>query len=145
MKLEDIHLEWSKDSKINPLDLSGESLNTPKLHGKYLKMLSEERLRLKKLNASKSELTLAKTEYFMGKLDREELQRRGWEPYAMKLLKQDVPVYLEADKDMIEMNLRIGMQEEKIYVLDSILRTIANRGYQIKNYIDWKKFENGLG
>lgn len=145
MKLEDIHSEWSKDSKINPLDLSGESLNTPKLHGKYLKIMSDERLKLRKLKANLSELVLAKTEYFTGKMDREELQRRGWEPFSMRLLKQDVTAYLHADKDVVQLNLQIGLQEEKVDVLESILKTIANRGFQIKNYIDWKKFENGLG
>lgn len=145
MKLEEIHTTWAQDAKINPLDLSGESLNTPKLHGKYLKILSEERLRLKKLRSSKDELILAKTEYFMGKMAREDMQARGWEPFTMRLLKQDVPTYMNADQDVIKLNLQIGLQEEKVEVLESIMKTIANRGFQIKNYIDWKKFENGLG
>ena len=133
MKLEEIHSTWTLDANINPLDLSGESLNTPKLHGKYLKILSED------------ELTLAKTEYFMGKMAREDMQARGWEPFTMRLLKQDVPTYMNADQDVIRLNLQIGLQEEKVEVLESIMKTIANRGFQIKNYIDWKKFENGLG
>lgn len=145
MKLEDIHEAWATDSKINPLDLSGESLNTPKLHGKYLKILSEERLKLKKLKASLSELTFAKTEYFTGKMDREELAQRGWQPFSIKLLRQDVPTYMNADSDIVKLNLQIGLQEEKVEVLESILKTIANRGFAIKSYIDWKKFENGLG
>lgn len=145
MKLEEIHTTWAQDAKINPLDLSGESLNTPKLHGKYLKILSEERLKLKKLRSSKDELILAKTEYFMGKMAREDMQARGWEPFTMRLLKQDVPTYMNADQDVIKLNLQIGLQEEKVEVLESIMKTIANRGFQIKNCIDWKKFENGLG
>lgn len=145
MKLEEIHTTWAQDAKINPLDLSGESLNTPKLHGKYLKILSEERLKLKKLRSSKDELILAKTEYFMGKMAREDMQAKGWEPFTMRLLKQDVPTYMNADQDVIKLNLQIGLQEEKVEVLESIMKTIANRGFQIKNYIDWKKFENGLG
>lgn len=145
MKIEDIHSEWSTDAKINPLELASESLNTPKLHGKYLKIMSDERLRLRKLRTDRPELILAKTEYFMGKMDREEMTRRGWEPFGLRLLKQDVNTYLDADKDMINLNLMIAMQEEKVEVLESILKTIANRGYAIKSYIDWKKFENGLG
>lgn len=145
MKLEEIHAEWAKDSKINPTDLANESLNTPKLHGKYLQILSGERLKLKKLKEERKALILSKTEYFMGRLDKEELEQRGWEPFRLKLLKQDVPSYLEADRDMIRLNLTIGMQEEKVDVLADIIKTIGNRGFQIKNYIDWKKFENGLG
>jgi hypothetical protein len=145
MKLEEIHAEWSKDSKINPTDLANESLNTPKLHGKYLQILSGERLKLKKLREEKKSLSLTKTEYFLGRLSKDELNQLGWEPFYFKLLKQDVPTYLEADTEIVKLNLTIGMQEEKVDVLQDIIKTIGNRGFQIKNYIDWKKFENGLG
>ena len=145
MKLEEIHEEWSRDAKINHLDLSNESLNTAKLHAKYLQVLSMERMKLRKLRQEKNELVLAKTEYFMGKLDLDEMKSRGWEPFALRLLKQDVPTYLEADKDLIRLNLQMGLIEEKVETLEAIMKNISNRGFQIKNYIDWKKFENGLG
>lgn len=144
MKLEEIHEHWTRDAKINHLDLSNESLNTAKLHAKYLQILSMERMKLKKLRQDKNELTLAKIEYFQGKLDMEDLKNRGWEPFRLKLLKQDVPAYLDADQDMIRLILQIGMQEEKVDTLESIMKNLSNRGFQIKNYIDWKKFENGL-
>jgi hypothetical protein len=63
----------------------------------------------------------------------------------MRLLKNDVPVYMDADPDVIKINLQIGVQEEKVDVLESIIKIISNRGFSIKSYIDWKKFENGLG
>ena len=144
MKLEDIHTTWGTDSKINPHDLANESLNSPKLHGKYLQILSGERLKLRKLKEDRKMLIRAKTEYFMGRLDHTEMLEYGWEPFAMKLLKQDVPTYLDADKDMVKMNLSIGIQEEKVDALESIIKSINNRGFAIKSYIDWKKFENGL-
>ena len=144
MKLEDIHTTWGTDSKINPHDLANESLNSPKLHGKYLQILSGERLKLRKLKEDRKMLIRAKTEYFMGRRDHTEMLEYGWEPFAMKLLKQDVPTYLDADKDMVKMNLSIGIQEEKVDALESIIKSINNRGFAIKSYIDWKKFENGL-
>lgn len=145
MKLEDIHELWSNDCKINTMDISGESVNTPKLHGKYLQIMSVERMKLRQLREQKKELVRAKTDYYMGRLDREEMEARGWEPFAMRLLKNDIPGYLDGDRDVIKINLQIGVQEEKVEVLESILKTIANRGFQIKSYIDWKRFENGLG
>lgn len=145
MKLEDIHENWSKDSRINTTDIAGESVNTPKLHGKYLHILSSERMKLRQLREQKKELIRLKTEYYMGRLDHEEMKARGWEPFAMRLLKNDVPTYLDGDQDMIKLNLQIGVQEEKVEVLESIIKIISNRGFSIKSYIDWKKFENGLG
>lgn len=145
MKLEEIHEHWSKDSRINTTDIAGESVNTPKLHGKYLHILSAERMKLRQLREHKKELTRVKTDYYMGRLDHDEMKTRGWEPFAMRLLKNDVPTYLDGDQDMIKVNLQIGVQEEKVEVLESIIKIISNRGFSIKSYIDWKKFENGLG
>jgi hypothetical protein len=145
MKLEEIHEHWSKDSRINTTDIAGESVNTPKLHGKYLHILSAERMKLRQLREQKKELTRVKTDYYMGRLDHDEMKTRGWEPFAMRLLKNDVPTYLDGDQDMIKVNLQIGVQEEKVEVLESIIKIISNRGFSIKSYIDWKKFENGLG
>ena len=145
MKLEEIHEHWAKDSRINTLDMAGESVNTPKLHGKYLQIMSAERMKLRQLREHKKELVRVKTDYYMGRLDQSELNDRGWQPFAMRLLKNDVPAYLDGDSDVIKVNLQIGVQEEKVDVLESIIKTISNRGFQIKNYIDWKKFENGLG
>jgi len=59
------------------------------------------------------------------------------------ILKADLPMYMEADKDIIELNLRIGYQLEKIELLENIIKTISNRGFQIKNAIDWNKFIQG--
>lgn len=145
MKLEEIHEHWSKDSRINTTDIAGESVNTPKLHGKYLHILSGERMKLRQLREQKKELIRVKTDYYMGRLDHDEMKTRGWEPFAMRLLKNDVPTYLDGDQDMIKINLQIGVQEEKVEVLESIIKIISNRGFSIKSYIDWKKFENGLG
>lgn len=145
MKLEEIHEQWAKDSRINTADIAGESVNTPKLHGKYLHIMSNERMKLRQLREHKKELVRAKTDYYMGRLDQSELSERGWQPFAMRLLKNDVPTYLDGDSDIIKVNLQIGVQEEKVDVLESIIKIISNRGFSIKSYIDWKKFENGLG
>ena len=59
------------------------------------------------------------------------------------ILKQEVQWYMDADKDIIDVSLKIGIQQEKIEMLTSIVQTLNNRGYQIKNAIDWLKFING--
>jgi len=44
---------------------------------------------------------------------------------------------------MISATLKLAMQEEKVNYLDAVIRQINNRGYQIKNSIDWMKFTMG--
>ena len=51
LNLEEILVDWEKDSKINDKDLSSASLDTALMHSKYLKLLS-----LAKLQSKKSQL-----------------------------------------------------------------------------------------
>ena len=52
-------------------------------------------------------------------------------------------MHMDADKDIINMNLKIAVQQEKVDVLDQIIRHINNRGYLIKSSLDWEKFKVG--
>ena len=143
MKLETIYEHWSSDSKIDRTELGNESIKIPQLHAKYFKFYSEERLRLKQYESEHKILYKRKFEYYMGTMDEGEQKDLGWEPQLLKILRTDLPTYIDADQDIINLNLKISMQKEKIDVLDNIIRTINNRGFQIKNVIDWEKFKTG--
>jgi hypothetical protein len=88
-------------------------------------------------------LRLAKHEFFLlGPT--EETRDAGWNlPAVGKPLKSDIPTYLDADKNIIELSLKIGMQSEKIELLASILKTIAQRSFNIKAAIDFERFKVG--
>lgn len=144
MTLEEIFENWSADSKIDKADLDNESLNTPLLHSKYLKMFSIERLSLQRLEIEYKTLVKLKSEYFGGTLDMDTIRERGWEPNPKMILKSDINMHIEADPEIQKLSLKIGLQREKIGALDSILKTIANRGFQIKNAIDWNRLMNGM-
>jgi len=82
-------------------------------------------------------------EYYLGELDDEELKQLGRDQFFKKLMKSEVDAYIEADDLMIETNLRLGMQEEKISYLEAVIKNINNRGFQIKSAVDWAKFTTG--
>jgi len=144
MKLEDIQALWDQDSKINPVDLSNESLRIPELHNKYHKIYTQERLVMNKWELELKIVYKEKYEYYMGILDEGALKANGWEPFALKVLKADLPIYMESDQDMINAAKRITLQREKITFLESVIKNLNNRGFLIKNAIDWNKFTNGL-
>jgi len=73
----------------------------------------------------------------------EELKEHGWQPFQLNVLKSDVPMHIEADQDIINLNLKIAMQQEKVDVLESIIKSIKDRGFQIKNAIEFEKFKVG--
>jgi Recombination, repair and ssDNA binding protein UvsY len=143
MKLEDIYAEWEKDSKIDATELGTESIRIPELHNKYFKMFSNERLLLRKYEADMKSLKLEKYEFYTQGPTRES-QEKGWTmPARGMILKQEMPMYMEGDRELIDMSLKIGYQQEKIELLESIIKSLTNRGFQIKAAIDWHRFTMG--
>jgi hypothetical protein len=143
MDIDDILSAWEEDAAMSPTEIGNESIKTAKLHHKYLQMLVQERLILKKHKFKYKKMYKEKWEYFLGFMSQEQLEEKGWDPIPLKIIKQDVDKYIEADDQVSAMQLLIEYQEEKIEALESIIKTINNRGFQIKNYIDWERFKTG--
>ena len=143
MKLEDIQELWHRDSEIDYTELGTESIRIPLIHDKYLKIFIDERIRLKGVEFELSKIVRTKTEYYSGKMSQEELERRGWEQYLGRLLKNEIANYIESDDDVIKLKQQLVILQEKITYLDSVIKMINNRGFQIKNALDWLKFSHG--
>ena len=133
MKLEDIQELWNRDREIDYTELGTESIRIPLIHDKYLKIFTDERIRLKGVEFELSKMVRAKTEYYSGKMSQEELERRGWEQYLERLLKNEISNYIESDEDVIKLKQQLVVLQEKINYLESIIKMINNRGFQIKN------------
>ena len=144
MKIDDIYAEWEKDSHMDRSELGEEALKIPKLHHKYFKIFTHERLQLRKLEADLKQLKLEKHEFFtMGPT--EETHEKGWRlPPQGKILRSDVNNYIEADKDIVNLSLKIGIQHEKIDLLESIIKSLTARGFNIKAAIEWERFKVGI-
>lgn len=144
MKLDEIQKHWDEDSNIDRTELGEESLKIAQLHSKYFKIFAEERLSLKKLKKDLSILNKTKYEYYNGILSHEELEQHGWEPFSLKILKTDLHIYLNSDADINNLQLKIDLQEEKILYLENIIKSLNNRGFQLKTALDWEKFKMGI-
>lgn len=143
MKLDDIMSVWEKDAKMDQTELGKESVKIPLLHHKYYKMFVDEGLLYKKLEMDYKSLYKLKYEYYMGILDQETMQEKGWEPNSLKILKADLAVYTDADPDLQTLQARLDVQKQKMSFLESVIKTINNRGFLIKNAIDWERFKVG--
>lgn len=143
MKIESIFEEWDKDTDFDKTELGDEALKVSKLHHKYFRILSHERITRRTLEAELKILKLEKFEFYTQGPSKESVER-GWEmPPIGKVVKSEVNNYMEADRDIINISLKIGIQSEKIDLLESIIKTILSRGYNIKAAIDWEKFKMG--
>lgn len=144
MTIEELFAEWEKDSEIDITKLDSESLNISKLHFKYYKEFFREKLRAQQLEADILILKKIKTEYYNGTLDQETIQEKKYPILKMKILKTDIPMYLESDEELIQLKLKLQVTKEKIDFLESIIKSLVNRGFNIKAAIDYIKFKNGV-
>jgi hypothetical protein len=143
MKLEEILDLWKEDAHIDNTEVGDEAMKIAKLHHKYFQVFVAERVLLRTLEADMKRLKLEKYEFF-SQGPNEETQSKGWKlPSKGLILKADIPMYMDADDDIIKLSLRIGIQQEKITLLESIIKMISYRNNSLKVAIDWQKFING--
>ena len=130
-----------KDLKLNDTELDIESLKTPQLHNKYSKFHNQYINLLKKAEQDRDVMVRDKWEYYTGKAYASVYQAK---PFNLKILKPDVDKYLKADPDLIKLEQKVVYIESVVNYLDKTIRLIANRSFQIKNAIEWRKFTSGV-
>ena len=144
MKLSDIQTEWSKDSKINELELGSEAIKVPILHSKYLSYLSNVKLSLRKAESDYYKLRRVKYRYYRGELTRTELESLGWDQYqGNKPLKNEMDEFLQCDDELNTLTDKVEYYKTVVFTLEQILRSINSRTWDIKSSIEWQKFTNG--
>ena len=53
--------------------------------------------------------------------------------------------YLDADEKLSNSSLKIEYYDTMLTYIESILKVIQNRTYQIKNAIEFMRFQSGMG
>lgn len=144
MTLKQLREEWAKDSKIDQMNLGEESIRTPALHSKYLNVMTEKRLQLRRTKRDRLTLAATKTRYFKGELSKEELQTHGWPQYLGKpVLKSDMDRVLQSDPDMMKLDDKIEYLTITIEFLESVITFLGKRTWDVKGAIEWAKFTSG--
>jgi len=133
---------WERDSVIDMTEPSKEILRVPLLHSKYLNILTKHRLASKKASFDIARMKKIKWEYYTGKMDKEELEKHGWEPFRFTL-KSDVATYLEADTDIIELMKRKSYHDEVVEVCTAIMKELSNRTFQLREHMTFERFIGG--
>ena len=143
LSLEAIQEMWENDAKIDRDNLHEESLNIPSLHAKYFDLYNTIFLLRKKADQQRKNIRHERYEYFSGKADPEVYQEN---PFPKKIRDKDtMQKYLDADDKLSTSSLKIEYYDTMLTYLESILKVIQNRTYQIKNAIEFMRFQSGLG
>ena len=146
MTLEQVLEEWATDSQLPRNNLDEASRQTPTLHAKYLSLLSNTKLRLKRAEMDQKSLLKQKWLWYNGKMSQEEINQLGWEydPLnGLKIMKGEMDYYYDSDKEIQESELKIQYLKTLIDTLNEIVDTLRWRHQTIGNMIKWKVFEAG--
>jgi len=144
MNLSDIKIMVEKDIEFDETELDKESLRIPQLHNKYLVFLTDEKILLEKYQQDLRVLVRKKWLYYTGKMSEEELKENDWEPFNLNILKTDIDKFIDSDTEILRSRAIVRMQEEKINYLDSVVKSINGRQWNIRAAIDWMKFTHGI-
>ena len=141
MNLEQIQEMWEKDSKIDPDNLHDESLKIPQLHSKYYTLYNTITLLRERAREQYSKVKLERYNYYTGKATAEVYAE---EPFPYKVREKDaIQRHLDADDKMNKIDMKIKYYDIMLKFLEEIIRNISGRTYQIKNAIEWNKFQAG--
>jgi len=141
--LDTIQEMWEKDAKIDRDNLHDESLNIPSLHAKYFQIYNTIFLLRKKAEQQRKNIRHERYEYFSGKADPDVYKQN---PFPKKIRDKDTMTkYLDADEKLSNASLKIEYYDTMLTYLESILKVIQNRTYQIKNAIEFMRFNAGMG
>ena len=141
--LDTIQEMWEKDAKIDRDNLHDESLNIPSLHAKYFQIYNTIFLLRKKAEQQRKNIRHERYEYFSGKADPDVYKQN---PFPKKIRDKDTMTkYLDADEKLSNASLKIEYYDTMLTYLESILKVIQNRTYQIKKAIEFMRFNAGMG
>ena len=142
MNLEQIQDMWQKDSVIDPDNLHDESLKIPQLHSKYYTVYNTVTLLREKARDQYSKIKLERYNFYTGKAPAEAYVE---EPFPYKVREKDaIQRHMEADEKLSKIDMKIRYYDVTLKFLEEIIRNISGRTYQIKNAIEWQKFQAGF-
>ena len=142
INLDKIQSMWQEDCKIDIDNMHEESIKVPQLHSKYHEILNNLILLRTKAQKIQKRVRHKRYEYYSGKADPEVYEK---EPFPKKVRDKDALIrYMDADDRVSDANLKVEYYDVMINYTESILKQISNRTYQIKNSIEWHKFQAGF-
>ena len=142
--LDDIKSSWKEDCLIVNNKIREEIVRTPILHSKYLDMLIECKNEYRTVEIECIKLHRILSRYYRGEFTKQELidlKRDQWQ--GVKPIKSELEQLISTDDLMIELQTKLGHYKICLDSLESILKTISSRSYDLRALLDAEKFYSG--
>ena len=142
MNLETLQDMWKKDSVIDTDLYCEESTKVPQLHMRYMEFFNTYSLMKRERELELNQLIRDKWLYYKGKAPSSVYKEM---PFDLKLTtKEEISMFIDADDDIKKLQYKVAYIDQTLEFLESVLKQINNRTFQIKNAIEWEKFKNGF-
>ena len=142
MTLEELQKEAREDlAIIDQEKLDQESYKNQNIKPKWLEYRTRYDQLLIMRRSDHQRLWREKWEYYGGKADAKVYAAK---PFDIKVLKTDLQMYIQSDDDILELQSKISYYESIVKYIDGVIKSIDNRGWDIRNATDWKRFEAGM-
>ena len=143
MNLNDLTAKYQKDAKLDSLNLEEEVKRAALLHAEYVGYWSEARRELFRVTKEYQKFKLEKTDFYETGPSKE-TQEKGWKyPVSGKILKMKIPTYLDADKELQELEEKVNEAQIKVDVLDKIVQMFSFRRNSVDSILHIRKWEGG--
>lgn len=131
LSLED---EINRDIRIDRTQLANEAATQPTKHIKYIKLLKSARIKMKVAEQKVKRVRRERFLYYIGKSD---------EVCPTIYEKSEVKTVLEGDDILLEAEMELIRNQERVKLLELTCDAFKSRGFAIKNVIEQTAFENG--
>ena len=142
MTLEELQKEAREDLVILDQErLDQESYKNQNIKPKWLEYRTKYDQLLIMSKANHQKMYREKWEYYGGKSDAKVYVAK---PFDLRVLKTDLQMYINSDEEILALQGKISYYESIIKYIDGVIKSIDNRGWDIKHAISWKQFEAGM-
>ena len=118
-----------------------ESFKNQLIKQKWLDFKADFELLLIRAKTDHQQMYRQKWEYYGGKSDAKVYAAK---PFDIKVMKTDLAMYIQSDDEILKLQNKIGYYDSCVDYCKGVIKSIDNRGWDIKNSIEWKKFEAGM-
>lgn len=132
--------EVSQDAVIGD-SLDDEAQRIPALHSKWMVVLTTQANTLTKLKTIQKKLYLERWKYYQKKMPDKYYHIHG--QVHDKIMKTDLDRYITSDDYICLITEIVEYQKKIVEFVEKATKDIGNRGFYLRDMIEWRKFESG--
>lgn len=141
MTLEDVITYIETELNIDDSNLGNEATRQVKIFSGFQRLHMLQTRKLEKLMNQLEIVKNARIRHYTGKMPGEHYKK---EPLREAVLKSEVDQWLKIDSQLVEMKGLVNEQERIVKAIEEGKKQLSDRGYLIKNAIDFVKMSMGM-